>query len=281
MPLPAALEAQFNESQFRSAFLQEEKPAIAMPAFQAALPDGGLPRGAVVELTSRHGLGLVTSFALYACSCAQREAVKHGRDPAWCAWLDTSQTLYAPGVAAHGVALDRLLVVHPTTAALARIAVRMTVSRVFSTLIVDTQGVPGSPPQLASQVALQRWHNVVRRLSIAARECDTCVMLLTNRQHAASISLPVALRLELEQPRQRVIRVKAVKERHGRTGMPLEVPLDLDGARFSGSVVDRARWSQSSSDERMGVTEDALGQFRSTYPAVQDLQTAANTASPG
>src|SRR5579859_1922454 len=85
----------------------------------AALPDGGLPRG-VVELTSPRALGGATSVALAAVRAAQE------KDPrAWCAWLDPDATLYAPGVAMAGVDLARLLVVRPSRAELSRIAVKV------------------------------------------------------------------------------------------------------------------------------------------------------------
>jgi hypothetical protein len=49
------------------------------------------------------------------------------------------------------------------------------------------------------------------------------VVLLTERQRAAPIGLPVALRLELEQPQQGMVRSRVVKERRGRIGMPVEL----------------------------------------------------------
>jgi hypothetical protein len=214
IPVPSHLVPQARSP----AILQQEERVLPLPAFAAALPDGGLPRGAVVELTS-HGSGLASSLALHACASAQREALLRGGDPAWCAWLDPSRTLYAPGVASHGVVLERLLVVYPPAHSLARAAVRMTLSHVFSVLIVDTQGVPGGSVLLP----LLRWPNVVRRLAMAAREGDTCVVLLTDRQRAAPIGLPVALRLELEQPQQGMLRSRVVKERRGRIGMPVEL----------------------------------------------------------
>jgi hypothetical protein len=112
-----------------------------------------------------------------------------------------------------------LLVVHPPAHAIGRIAVRMTLSTVFSLLVIDIHGVPGAsldPP-------LRPWINIVRRLAIAARETDTCVLLLTDQTHAASCGLPVALRLELEQPHDGVLRMKVAKERRGRVGMPIDL----------------------------------------------------------
>src|ERR1700676_3039038 len=81
--------------------------SLDWPELDAALPDGGLPRG-VVELAAPRALGGSASIA----SAAVRAA--HARSPrAWCAWVDPESTLYAPGLVGAGVDLDRLLVVRP------------------------------------------------------------------------------------------------------------------------------------------------------------------------
>jgi len=208
--------------------LEREDRVVSVPSFEQVLPDGGLPRGAVVEFACPRSLGQATSLALRACASAQREALLRGGEPAWCAWLDPQETLYAPGVAAHGVVLDRLLVVHPPHDALARIAVRMVASRVFSVLIIDTLGVPCgvSSKGVSSkqgEISLRRWHNVVRRFAIAARDGDTSVVLLTEQESARTVGLPVAMRVELEQPEDGRLRMKVAKERRGRIGMPSEL----------------------------------------------------------
>ncbi len=199
--------------------LENENHVLPLPILASALPDGGLPRGAVVELACPHSLGQATSIALHACSSAQKQALMRGGECAWCAWLDPARTLYAPGVCAHGVALDRLLVVQPPLDDLPRVAVRLLTSRVFSVLIVDTLGVPGA----SLHVPLHRWPNVVRRLAIAARDGDTSVVLLTERDRARTVGLPVAMRIELEQPQQEQLRLKIAKERQGRITMPQDL----------------------------------------------------------
>ncbi len=192
--------------------LPKEERVVSVPALDPILPGGGLPRAAVVELAAPRALGQASSLALHACAAAQRQARTRGGESAWCAWLDSPKSLYAPGVAAHGVTLERLLVVQPSPHAIARIAARMVLSRVFSVLVVDTLGVPGSNFDLN----LHRWHNVVRRLAMAAREGDTSVILLTERQRARAIVLPVAMRLEIEQPQPGRLRATVAKERRGR-----------------------------------------------------------------
>src|SRR3954468_7553284 len=87
-------------------------------ALNRVLPDHGLPRGAVIELAIHGGSALGTSLGLAACRAAQQAAVERGGSVPWCAFLDPSGTLYAPGVAAAGVELERLLVVRPSVEAL-------------------------------------------------------------------------------------------------------------------------------------------------------------------
>src|SRR4051794_39852832 len=75
-------------------------------ALDEALPDAGLPRGAVVELSAPRGLARATTIALAACASAQAEARLRGSGAstvgAWCAWLDPGASLFAPGAAAAG-----------------------------------------------------------------------------------------------------------------------------------------------------------------------------------
>jgi recombination protein RecA len=193
--------------------------ALGVDAVDAALPDGGMPRGAVVELAAAQSLGQGTSLGLSLCSAAQREAMLRGGQPAWCAWLDPSCTLYAPGVAAHGVVLDRLLVVRPELEALSRVAVRIVSSRVFSVVVIDTAGIPGA----SAAAPLMRWSNVVRRLALAAQGSDTCVVLLTDRDRSRAAALPVAMRIELAQPAPDKLSLRVAKERRGRISAPREL----------------------------------------------------------
>lgn len=188
------------------------------------LPDGGLPRGAVVELAAPRGLGLATSVALRACAAAQAEARRRGTTHtagAWCAWVEPSAALFAPAAERLGVDLTRLLVVLPPLDALARVAVRVAASRALSVVVVDTVGLPGQAAlghegRQAGQAALGRWANVVRRLALAVEGGDTTVVLLTDRDAARSAPLPVALRLELERPSYERVAVRVAKERRGR-----------------------------------------------------------------
>lgn len=199
-------------------------PLRVSEALDAVLPDGGLPRGAVVELSSVHGLGHATSLALAACAAAQAEARLRSGDPktvgAWCAFIDPWSTLHAPAVARSGVDLKRLLVVRPPLealhATLARLAVRIAQSRAFSVVAVDLVGVPGAAHAAGGlSVPLDRWVNVVRRLALAVEKSDTTIVLSTDAAVQRTLPLPVALRLEIASAGDEWL-VRVAKERHGR-----------------------------------------------------------------
>src|SRR5438105_1784475 len=76
--------------------------SLGVEALNRVLPDRGLPRGAVIELSIHGGSALGTSLGLAACRAAQQAAVEQGGSMPWCAFLDPSGTLYGPGVAAAG-----------------------------------------------------------------------------------------------------------------------------------------------------------------------------------
>ena len=195
------------------------------------LPDGGLPRGAVVELAAPYGLGCATSMALAACASAQAEAKLRGGEGtagAWCAWIDPTAegtetntaigppptSLFAPAAARAGVDLSRLLVVRPPLEALSRVAARTAQSRVFSVIVVDLVGVPGRRP--GHGLRLDRWVNPVRRLAMAVTGMETTVILLTDALAPRPLPLPVALRLELERAGADRLLVTIAKDRRGR-----------------------------------------------------------------
>jgi RecA/RadA recombinase len=190
------------------------------------LPDGGLPRGAIVEVAAARALGRSTSVALAACAAAQADARLRSGDPstvgAWCAFVDPWSTLHAPAVVASGVDPMRLLVVRPPMDALARSVLRIAQSRAFSMIAVDLAGVPGvevhAKEGTAAAVRLDRWVNVVRRLALAIEKTDSTVLLLTDAAAPRSMPLPVALRLELECTREKDWVARVAKDRHGRVG---------------------------------------------------------------
>ncbi len=193
--------------------LAHESPArlTAWPELDAVLPDHGLPRG-VVELASPHALGGATSVALAVIRAAQ-----HREEGAWCAWVDSEATLYAPAVAKAGVDLSRLLVVRPPPAVAGHVALKVAQARACEVIVVDLSPRTWSGGRSGRRRGLKPdvW---VRKLALAAEESGASIVLLTDSLAPLAAPLPVALRLELVRAPGHMI-VKIAKDRRGRTGL--------------------------------------------------------------
>jgi hypothetical protein len=206
--------------------------ALGVPALDELLPHGGLPHGSVVELQVRGAGGAATSFALCACRAAQRLATvsKHvperslterweaGGDAGawaggerWCAFIDPSASLFAPGVERLGVNLARMLVVRPDTDAVERIAVRIAEAKAVALMVVDLRGAFGDLP-----VSTTRWQRTVRRLALAVKQVATCVLVITPEEPSRTLPLPVAMRLEFARASAESFEIRVGKERTGR-----------------------------------------------------------------
>jgi hypothetical protein len=178
-----------------------------------------------VELAAPRALGGSTSVALAAVRAGQ------ARDrSAWCAWLDPEGTLHAPGVVAAGVDLDRMLVVRPPRAQLARVAVKVVGAGAFEVIVVDIDAVPGASTLAATgtQAVKKRrtWapEVLVRKLALSAEASGSTVLLLTDGARPRAIPWPVALRLELSRPNRSELVVRVAKDRRGRIGLVRTVP---------------------------------------------------------
>jgi hypothetical protein len=206
---------------------QPTREALRMlPPLDSALPDGGFPRGAVVELTSPANVGQGLSVALAACAASQRESVQRGGAMSWCAILDPDATLFAPAVRASGVCLERLLVIRPPRSLLARVAVRVALSRIFSVIVVDVGGVPGAwraAGERPSAQPLDIWPKATRRLALAVEQSPTTLFLLTEALLRAQTALPVAMRVELEREQADALLVRVTKDRFGRVPPPRHI----------------------------------------------------------
>ena len=249
---------------------------IRLGEIDNVLPEGGLPRGAVVEVASPRGLGRATLVALRACASAQHEAKLRGGEEtvgAWCAWLDPSGTLFAPGVACAGVDLARLLVVRPPAESLARVAVRVAGSHAFGVVVVDLAGVPGK----VQHERLDRWATiVVRRLAIAAEKSDTTILLLTDVLAHRALQLPVAMRVELDRPSTDRMILRVAKDRRGRLTSPTSIPM---GARErpTDSLVQLAG---ALPIPRVLASELSIPCELAREPSTQALETASNARYP-
>ena len=200
--------------------------STGIAAVDRILPDGGLPHGSVIELCSPAGLARSTHLALSLCASAQRlgsstlQTESEVSQSGWCAWIDASRTLFAPGVARAGIDLGRLLVVRPDPEDLARVAVRVVSSRVFSVVVVDRCGIPGA--EVSSRA---RWNVAVRRLALAAEDMATVVLILSSHAQARAETLPTAMRIEIDRPEIDQLTLQITKERRGRLSSPITLGL--------------------------------------------------------
>jgi RecA/RadA recombinase len=218
MALPNAL-AQLAPALMRAGVrlgLSEEQGQglpLGVEGLDRLLPDHGLHRGGVVELAVKGPSGLLTSVALSAVRAVQGEAQGLGSGPMpWCAFVDPSSTLHAPGVEAAGVSLERLLVVRPSVEALSRVVIRLAESPAFSLVVVDTVGVPGR----LLDVPLGTWARLARRVSMALDGTKRSVVLLTDAAVPRPLPLPVAQRIELERDGEEKLIVRVAKDFRGR-----------------------------------------------------------------
>jgi recombination protein RecA len=193
--------------------------AFGVPELDALLPDGGMPRGSVVELCAAGEGALGTTLGLRACAQAQVEARARGSNTPWCAFVDPSSTLYGPGVAAAGVELSRLLVVRPPLGALSRVALRLAESEAFAVVVVDLTGVVGE----RVAVPLGTWPRVVRRLALAIEGTGHSVLLLTRAADRRPLPLPVAQRLEVSRPSADKLTLRIAKDQRGRVSSPRSI----------------------------------------------------------
>jgi hypothetical protein len=226
MALPSPLDTvrqQLSALVFRSPHPSEGHAlALSWTEFDAFLPDGGLPHG-VVELTAPLSLGGGTMVALAAICAAQR------KDPrAWCAWIDSAGTLYAPGAVMAGVELHRLFVVRPPQSEVGHIAVKVARSHAFAVIVIDgdAAGIIRQSQKNArpSQRNDRSREVLVRKLALLAAEGGSTILMLTDARRAHPAPLPVALRLELERAPE-AIHIRVGKDRFGRGGLAKTIPL--------------------------------------------------------
>lgn len=170
------------------------------PALDERLPGGGWPRAGLVEvLIARFGVGelylLIPALAALTRAPAAR----------WCAWISPPFEPFAPALAAHGLALERLLV-----------------ARAGPPLWAFEQAL-GSGACDAALTWVRRPHaRDVRRLQLAAERGRTLGILFRALRAAREASC-AALRLAVEPAGQGGARITLLKSRGGLRGS-IELP---------------------------------------------------------
>lgn len=186
-------------------------------ALDRLLPASGLRSGTVTELRAREvGCG-ATALALRACRAAQAEQ----RDR-WCAFVDPSQTLFAPAVQRLGVDLERLLVVRPRRSEIESVAACIVDSRIAAVLVLDLRSSRAAQSTLPASDA-----GLMTRMSLAIEGTGTSVVVLTQAERLDDpLPMSVTLRLSLTRTNERALEVR-VTERAGRMTPARVVPWSL------------------------------------------------------
>ena len=178
----------------RSAAPVESLPT-GFGALDPCLPGGGWPRTGLVEiLVSRFGVGELYLLFPALAALTRRPLAR------WCVWITPPLEPYAPALAAHGAALERMLVVRAPEALWA---------------FEQTLGSGASDIALAWAVRNPS-SRAVRRLQLAAERGRTLGVLFRPRRAARESSAAV-LRMVVE-PKAGGARVTLLKSRGGARG---------------------------------------------------------------
>jgi hypothetical protein len=164
-------------------------------ALDDCLPGGGWPRTGLIEiLVPRFGVGELYLLCPLLAVLAQRPAAR------WCVWIAPPLEPYAPALAAHGVKLDRVLVVRAPEPLWA---------------FEQTLGSGASDIALAWAARGPRPREI-RRLQLAAERGRTLGVLFRPRR-AGLESSAAMLRVALE-PKAGGARITLLKSRGGARG---------------------------------------------------------------
>lgn len=164
------------------------------------LPGGGWPRRAISEIyLDRYGIGEL-SLLMPALAFLSRTP----RAKRWIVWVAPPFVPYAPALLRYGIDLDRVLMVHPTSAK------------------KDALWAVEQVLRSGSSIAVLAWlkdanDTVLRRLQLAAEEHD-CWAVLFRPMKALQQSSPAALRVKLSATVGKA-RVEIVKCRGKRPGI--------------------------------------------------------------
>ncbi len=188
--------------------------STGFPVLDQALPGKGWPRAGLIEILISHiGAGelylLLPALAALTCRTSAR----------WCAWISPPFEPFAPALAAHGVALERMFIVRgdsPLWAfeqALGSGACEAVLGWAGRGPAADS--TPSSRAARGPRRALLRSRDI-RRLQLAAEKGHTLGILFRPRQ-SANESSGAVLRMLVE-PAERGARVSLLKSRGGQRG---------------------------------------------------------------
>jgi cell division inhibitor SulA/protein ImuA len=186
-------------------------------ALDERLPGRGWPRSGLIEiLVSRFGVGELTLLLPALAALSRRPMAR------WCVWVAPPLEPFAPSLAAHGVALERVLVVRAPAAP--KRERRNGISGARATWAFEESLACGAC-DIAMAWAKRPRIKEIRRLQLAAERGRTLGVLFRPQQ-AARESSYAALRMTIV-PCAHGVRVTLLKSRGGVRG---SVELSLQGA---------------------------------------------------
>jgi hypothetical protein len=181
-------------------------------ALNERLPGGGWPRSGLIEiLVSRFGVGELTLLLPLLATLTRGPVARS------CVWVAPPLEPFAPALDAHGVALDRILVVRIPTA-----RERLRRGSLDATLWAFEQSLGSGACDLVMAWAKRPRQKEIRRLQLAAEHGRTLGVLFRPMQ-AARESSHATLRMSIE-PAAYGVRVTLLKSKGGVRG---SVELDL------------------------------------------------------
>jgi hypothetical protein len=193
-------------------------------ALDERLPGKGWPRSGLIEiLVSRFGVGELTLLLPALAALTRRPMAR------WCVWVAPPLEPFAPSLAAHGVLLERLLVVRAPIAH-ERAHKRgspngIPVARAARATWAFEQSLGSGACDIALAWAKRPRTKEIRRLQLAAERGRTLGVLFRPQQ-AARESSYAALRMSIS-PSAHGVRVTLLKSKGGVRG---SVELNLQGA---------------------------------------------------
>lgn len=206
----------------RSAARREALPT-GFDAFDECLPGRGWPRTGLVEiLVSRFGIGELYLLLPALAALTSRPASR------WCMWVTPPLDPFPPALEAHGVALDRVLVVRAPEAmwAFEQSLRSGACDAVLAWSGQSAQARQGAQSRRSAKSSRSPAHEL-RRLQLAAERGRTLGVLFRPRR-AAQESSPAVLRVVLE-PSPKGVSVTLLKSRGGERG-PIELALHATGS---------------------------------------------------
>ena len=181
-------------------------------ALDERLPGRGWPRSGLIEiLVSRFGVGELTLLLPALAALTRRPMAR------WCVWVAPPLEPFAPSLAAHGVVLERLLVVRASAARQRR--------GCPNGLWAFEQSLGSGACDIAMAWAKRPRAKEVRRLQLAA-ERGRALGVLFRPQQAARESSYATLRMAIE-PSAQGVRITLLKSKGGVRGC---IELNLQSA---------------------------------------------------